>query len=62
MMEAIIVKTSQRLFSSNINDLTNPVHGWYSHPDGNSRECMFLLDNRSFNDRVQKGEIKIISR
>lgn len=62
MKTAIINRTGKRLYTSNNYDPENISHGWFSHPDGNSPDCQFVMDNREFYERLSKGEITLLER
>lgn len=59
MLVAINARTGVKIYTADHHDLTNPYCGWYTHPDGNSHDCMFLFDNKVFWELEQSGIYKI---
>lgn len=59
---AIIKKTVQRLYTPDSHDPKNPVHGWFSHWDGNSRDCAFVMDNATFGRMLAAGQVELLEQ
>lgn len=62
MRQAIIVCTGKIIYSSDSHSFDRDNDCWYSHPDGKSYECSFVMDNIEFKKRVLKKEIKLLQK
>lgn len=58
--QATIKRTGTIIYSSENHDMSNEYHCWFSSPDGNSRDCMFVMDNKQFNRMLEAGEVELI--
>lgn len=59
MITAIIIKTGKMIYSSNSHDINNDSHCWFSHPNGDSYECSFVMDNKEFKRLLSLKQIEI---
>lgn len=60
MKTAVIIKTGKKLYTSDAHSFDKPTDGWFSHPDGNSYECSFVMDNKEFLGKLKSKEIKLM--
>lgn len=46
MIRVATLSIGRKLYASNNNDINNEHGCWFSHPDGNSNECTFVMTNK----------------
>lgn len=57
---ARVIRTDRLIFSAPTHDPNSDTGCWFNSDDGNSRDCMFVMDNETFNRMLKNGEVEYV--